>query len=74
VAKLTEYADMFVGAEEKSRHLAARYAEVAERQGVGFVDAGQFIRCSDLDGIHYEADSHAILGRVMAEAVRMVLS
>ena len=74
VAKLTDYAEMFAGAEGKSRQLAARYAELAERLGVGFVDAGQFISCSNLDGIHYEAVSHAILGRVMAEAVRMVLS
>jgi len=74
VAKLGEYAEMFAGAEAKSRLLAARYAELAERQGVGFVDAGQFIRCSDLDGIHYEADQHAVLGQVLAEAARMVLS
>ena len=64
---------MFAGAEAKSRVLAARYREVAERQRVGFVDAGEFIRCSDLDGIHFEADQHAILGRTLAEAVRMVL-
>jgi lysophospholipase L1-like esterase len=74
VAKLGEYAEMFAGAEPKSRRLAARYAELAERQGVGFVDAGQFLHCSDLDGIHYEADQHAILGQVLAEAARMVLS
>jgi len=73
IAKLTGFADMFAGAEEKSKYLAARYAEVAERQGAGFVDAGQFIRCSDLDGIHYEADQHAALGRAMAEAARIVL-
>ncbi len=73
VAKLTGFADMFRGAEPKSRDLARRYAEVAERRGVGFVDAGQFIHCSDLDGIHYEADQHAVLGRAMAEAARLVL-
>lgn len=73
IAKLTGFADMFRGAEPKSRDLAARYAEVAERRGVGFVDAGQFIHCSDLDGIHYEADQHAVLGRAMAEAARIVL-
>jgi len=64
---------MFEGATEKSRRLAARYREVAERQGVGFVDAGQFIACSVLDGIHFEADSHAVLGHAMAEAVRIML-
>jgi lysophospholipase L1-like esterase len=74
LAKLTGFAEMFAGGTEKSHALAARYAEVAEHCGVGFVDAGQFIHCSDLDGIHFEADQHAVLGRVMAEAARMLLA
>jgi lysophospholipase L1-like esterase len=73
IAKLTEFAEMFEGAREKSLVLALRYRDVAERAGVGFVDAGEFIACSDLDGIHFAAESHAILGHAMAEAVRMVL-
>ena len=74
LAKLTAFAEMFQGAAEKSRALGARYREIAERHKVGFVDAGEFIACSPLDGIHYEADQHAILGRVLAEAVRMTLA
>jgi len=73
IAKLTAFADMFRGGEPKSRAIAAAYADVAERRGIGFVDAGQFIHCSDLDGIHYEADQHALLGRALAEAVKIVL-
>ncbi len=73
LAKLTGLAEMFLGAREKSRVLGARYRDVAQRHAVGFVDAGEFIKGSDLDGIHYEADQHAILGRVLAEAARMLL-
>jgi lysophospholipase L1-like esterase len=73
IAELTGFAEMFEGATEKSRRLAARYREVAERHGVGFVDAGQFIACSDIDGIHFEADQHAVLGHALAEAVRILL-
>lgn len=73
LAKLTGLADMFRDGSAKSRDLAPRYAEVAERRGVGYFDAGQFIHCSDLDGIHYEASQHALLGRAMAEAVGIVL-
>jgi len=73
VAKLTGFADTFRGAETKSREIAARYAAIAELREIGFVDAGALIHCSDLDGIHYEADQHATLGAAMAEAVRMVL-
>jgi lysophospholipase L1-like esterase len=74
LATLTAFAEMFEGATEKSRLIGARYREVAERHGVGFVDAGAFIACSSLDGIHYAPDQHAILGRAIAEAVRMTLA
>jgi lysophospholipase L1-like esterase len=74
IARLSGFADMFRDGEPKSREIAARYAEVAERRGIGFVDSSQFIRCSDLDGIHYEADQHAILGHAMAQAVKIVLA
>jgi lysophospholipase L1-like esterase len=73
LAKLGAFAEMFRGAEAKSRDIAARYAEVAERRRIGFVDSGQFVHCSDLDGFHFEADQHEILGKALAEAVRMVL-
>ncbi len=72
--KLTEYAEMFDGGKEKALRLPAAYRALAERRSVGFVDAGQFIRCSALDGIHYAPDQHAVLGAAMAEAVRMMLA
>lgn len=74
VAKLTDFAEAFEGGEAKSRLLGERYAAVAERQKVAFLDAGKHIRCSDRDGIHFEADQHAILGRAMAGAVRAALA
>jgi lysophospholipase L1-like esterase len=73
IEKLIEYAEMFEGGAEKALRLPAVYRALAEQRGVGFVDAGQFIRCSPLDGIHYAPDQHAVLGATMAEAVRMML-
>ena len=73
LGRLSAFAEMFAGGVEKSKLLAARYRDVAERNGVGFVDAGEFVVCSDRDGIHFDADQHAILGRAMAAAARMVL-
>ena len=70
VVDLTEYADMFEGAREKSLSLGARFRAVAKLHGVGFVDAGEHIHCSPKDGIHFESDQHARLGAVMAAAVR----
>jgi lysophospholipase L1-like esterase len=69
IARLTEFAEMFEGAEAKSKLLAGYYRTVADRLNVGFVDSGEHIKCSDRDGIHFEADQHAIFGRVMAKAV-----
>ena len=74
LARLTAFAEMFEGGTEKSRLLGQRYGDVAKREGVAFVDAGAVIRCSDLDGIHYEADEHERLGRATAEAARRALA
>jgi lysophospholipase L1-like esterase len=73
VVELTDFADMFDGAREKSLSLGARYRAVAKLHGIGFVDAGEHIHCSPLDGIHFEADQHARLGVAMAAAVRQRL-
>lgn len=74
VAKLTNYAEMFADGAATSRLLGERFRAVAEREGIAFLDAGQVIRCSDLDGIHYEADQHELLGQAAAKAVRSALA
>jgi lysophospholipase L1-like esterase len=74
LAKLTGYAEMFEGGAEKSRLIGQRYREMAAQERVAFLDAGAVIRCSELDGIHYEADQHALLGRATAEAARKALA
>jgi lysophospholipase L1-like esterase len=73
VTKLTEFADMFAGSEQKSRALAPLYAEAARLRGVPFLDAGTIIRSSDLDGIHFEAAEHRKLGEAVAREVRRIL-
>jgi lysophospholipase L1-like esterase len=74
IARLTGYAEMFEGGAEKSRLLGERFREIARQEGIAFLDAGAVIRCSDQDGIHYEADQHALLGRAAAEAARKALA
>jgi lysophospholipase L1-like esterase len=73
IARLSGFAEMFEGGREKSVLLGQRYLDIAEREGVAFLDAGRVIRCSDLDGIHYEADQHELLGRAAAKAVHGAL-
>jgi lysophospholipase L1-like esterase len=73
LSTLTGYAEMFQAGPEKALRLPPLYRALAEARRIGFVEAGEFIRCSALDGIHYAPDQHAILGSVLAEAVRMML-
>jgi lysophospholipase L1-like esterase len=73
VTRLTEFAEMFEGAEEKSKKFAYHYRRVAEEYGCEFLDSSQFIACSDLDGIHFEADAHRSLGKAVAAKVRAIL-
>lgn len=62
--------EIFAGGAAKSRELAARYRQVAEAQGAAFVDAGEIIQVSPLDGVHFEADQHRRLGEHLVGVVR----
>ncbi len=74
VGKLTEFAEMFEGAGEKSRKLPEWFARVAEEQGCELMEAGEVVTASDLDGIHFEAGEHRNLGKAVAVAVKQILT
>jgi len=69
VATLTGFAEMFEGSEAKSTRLGQHYRAVAIEYNVAFLDTSTVIRSSDLDGIHFEAEEHAKLGRAVAHEV-----
>lgn len=73
LAKLPETAPMFAGSEAKSRELAFYYQQVAETLGCAFLDAGQIIRSSEIDGVHFEATEHRKLGEKVAALVTELL-
>jgi lysophospholipase L1-like esterase len=73
VGRLTELAEMFAGAEEKSRGFARQYRRVAQKHGCELLDAGELVRSSDLDGIHLEVGEHRKLGEAVAARVREML-
>ncbi len=66
-------AGMFLGGEAKSRQLATHYAEVAARNGTGFLDAGLIIAPDPDEGIHLEAVAHEKLGRAVAEVLAAMM-
>jgi lysophospholipase L1-like esterase len=64
----------FAGAAAKSAGLAAAFAEVAAELDCRFFDAGSVTPASRVDGIHLDADQHAVLGRALAAAVSPLLA
>ncbi|MES2916372.1 MAG: SGNH/GDSL hydrolase family protein [Pseudomonadota bacterium] len=63
-------AGMFAGGAAKSRALAAEIKAAAARAGVPFLDAGQVVKVSAVDGIHYDADANPALAEAFAKAIR----
>jgi lysophospholipase L1-like esterase len=74
VAKLTEFAEMFEGAQARSKRFAEHYRRVAGEYGCEFFDTGQVIASSDLDGIHFDLSEHRKLGQAVADQVRRILT
>jgi lysophospholipase L1-like esterase len=73
IGKLSDYSEMFEGAEEKSRRLGAHYLRVAGETGCEVLDTAQVIASSDLDGIHFEKSQHRKLGQAVAQRVQEML-
>jgi lysophospholipase L1-like esterase len=61
---------MFSGAEGKSKQLTPYFKAAAKANGAIFFDAGTAVRTSVIDGLHPDADQHALLGRALASVVR----
>ncbi|MCU0829693.1 MAG: SGNH/GDSL hydrolase family protein [Tabrizicola sp.] len=63
-------AGMFAGGTAKSQALAGEISAVAGRLGVPFLDAGQVVKVSPIDGIHYDAEANPALAEAFAAAIR----
>ncbi|WP_224815547.1 thioesterase family protein [Hasllibacter sp. MH4015] len=59
--------EAFAGAEARQAGLEDHFAEMAARQGVTFVRAGDHVQVSDIDGVHWEAEDHVRFGDAMAD-------
>jgi len=76
LGKLPDSAELwgFGGGEKASRQLAKYYRMVAENGGCDFLDAGELIKTSDLDGVHFEREEHHKLGKAVASKVREIFA
>ncbi|MDZ4093941.1 MAG: GDSL-type esterase/lipase family protein [Paracoccaceae bacterium] len=66
-------ASQFFGGAAKSRALPLLYAALATRHGAAFLDAGQIIATSPIDGVHFEPEDHAKLAIAMAKAITALI-
>lgn len=62
--------EMFAGGAAKSQGLARAVEAAARRVGVPFLDAGQVVAVSPIDGIHYDAEANPALAEAFAAAIR----
>lgn len=62
-------AGMFAGGAAKSRQLAPEIRAVAARLDVPFLDAGEVVAVSPVDGIHYDAEANPALAAAFAAAI-----
>ena len=73
VTTLTEFDQMFAGAQERSRQFSHYYRLAATWNRLPFFDAGSVIVSSERDGIHFEAAEHRKLGEALAIEVRRLI-
>lgn len=59
--------EKFIGAQEKSENLSAIYSGVASQFGAQFIDLAPFSDTSTTDGVHIDLESHAQIGKKIAE-------
>lgn len=54
---------------EKSTQLAGYLSDVAMTYDFGFLDAAAYAKASSIDGMHMEADHHALLAKALADKI-----
>jgi len=65
---------VFAGATPKSRALPDLLRNVADANGLGFVDLNTVARVDPVDGVHLNTEAHGAIGALMAETVSRLLN
>ena len=76
-APITELSDelkeKFLNAKNKSIQLAGLYKKIAQKYGIDFLDVGEIVTTSLLDGLHLDKISHKRLGNTIAKKVELII-
>jgi lysophospholipase L1-like esterase len=67
LSELSQFKDEFAGGEEKSKLFRDLYQKQAEELGCLFLDAGEYVISSKLDGIHWDESGHLRLAQAVAQ-------
>jgi lysophospholipase L1-like esterase len=67
---LPELSEKFGQGHARSLRLPGAYRPVADQLGCDFLDAQPIVTLSPVDGLHFDAAQHRLLGEAMATAVR----
>jgi len=62
------------GGYEKSKKLAQYYEMFAKDNQYHFLNAGEFVKTSDLDGLHWEEGENLKFGKAIADKVKQLFS
>jgi lysophospholipase L1-like esterase len=70
IGPLDLFSDVFAGGSAKSEQLSSHYRKVAETNGCHYLNAGNHVVSSSIDGLHMDVAGHHALGVAMAGKVR----
>ncbi|HXL02273.1 MAG TPA: SGNH/GDSL hydrolase family protein [Candidatus Atribacteria bacterium] len=73
LGRLTIWQEEFGEGVEKSRNLARFYSYFAQLNQCHFFDAGEVVKTSDIDGIHWEANANRQFAEALAEKIKGIL-
>jgi lysophospholipase L1-like esterase len=69
ISETGDVGGMWQGGADKSRRLGPLLRDVAARLGTGFLDAGEHVRVSAVDGVHLDPDAHRALAAAVGAAL-----
>ena len=64
------FEDILEGADSKSRLFAETFSAVAADRGVSYLNSGDVIESSAVDGVHWSPEAHGAIGRAIAAVVK----
>lgn len=67
------FAFEFAGGEQKSKDMAQFFEIMAAKYRVHYMNVGEIVHFSDVDGLHFESDQHLKLGEAVARKVKDIL-